>query len=1165
MKVRIKALPEAKSGLELKLNPALGQNHKAMPWPGGPSNYADDDTEVRKSLKPVPREEANLEAEKGEVAVTPGDGGIPMSFTIAGKRHSQGGTPLRLPAESFIYSDTKDMKIKDPAIIEQFGMPAIKGGYTPADIAKKYNINNFLKILKDPDTDDLQKKTAEGMIASYNLKLAKLALIQESIKGFPTGIPKVAMPYIEQMEINPEQFFAQGQQDTEEPGQQMPMNPDMGTARYGANVINSLIMRQNGGFGGNDPQTGMFSTQSLFGNNQGYLQNQNQNQNPGAGQFNYDITQTNKRKYDGESMANWGIAGMDMLTNIFNWDEKAAAKKAQESLYGADNNFLAEQGNRGMWDQFGNARPDQHVPVQFSGNAEQPYLTQYGGAIKVRIKGLPTAQRGGSGYQWSNPGNTPTKLQTPKGYTYTDFRNSIPASVFDLSANYGSSSERFRDPKTGIEYGRNIPLGIPEIDPIDIFAGVLGAARTIGKPVVKKIGQTIAAGFEEHPGVVSNSFSPGYRNLGNVLSKDKPDVFPKLRAYANTLPEEGVLPNVSNDVFANKLLNKGINYTNKRIDKYTGKGLNLKDPKDLLKLMLRYSVPVGMATAYPVYEEYAKSLGNQPNRPVVIPPVQKSIPVVTKDTTNWDFKEGGQLVELQGGGIQEGTLADGTKYRIEGDIIKYIKGDRKWKIDRKTHKIISDTHASPTNSAVTTPPVKTQGTAKTSGQQQTQHGPIIPAYGDKEDWVKQNTIEGSSPLTVGQMIDFQHSSGKGYGEQGTYEDWIKSNPRFFANWKNSHGDESFDINNKAHLQEYDEFYNEDTWNGVWAQAKQDFRNKGLSEDEADKKARVIADNVVENIGFKGKENTLNAADRKYGDYYRSRKELQFKSLTPPEKKAAEEAKKDAAVQNNQMPIPQQQNTPWWLQDIIKTAGAAGDFFRVKKYNPWQQDPNVHLPEVNMYDPTRELAASSETTQQGVEGLKNFVGPQSFNANFNEMQGQGFKNAADIMSRYNNMNVGVANAHESEVVGILNNAEVARAAGHTQLYDKYNIANQQFDNAKNQARQNLRQSYIDAITNRSKAQALNSVYENYQVDPSTGGMVWMPHGRPVVPSPYDDGMKKAEYASKFYEQYPHLKGNKAAEEYVFGTSFNANQNAQNPFDENQQMLQNMIYQRYEGKS
>jgi hypothetical protein len=174
---------------------------------------------VNKTLGPVDRSEANLEAEEGETVVTDlSGGGIPQQYNIGGKRHSAGGTPLNLPEDSFIFSRDKGMRIKDEKIQKMFGMAPSKSGYTPAEIAKKYDLNRYHKVLADPNTDDLQRDTAEMMIAQYNLKLAKLALVQESMKGFPTGIPKIAEPYVESGAINPEELNIT-QAMPEQPGQ----------------------------------------------------------------------------------------------------------------------------------------------------------------------------------------------------------------------------------------------------------------------------------------------------------------------------------------------------------------------------------------------------------------------------------------------------------------------------------------------------------------------------------------------------------------------------------------------------------------------------------------------------------------------------------------------------------------------------------------------------------------------------------------------------------------------------------------------------------------------------------------------------------------------------------------------------------------------------------
>lgn len=194
-KVRITGLPKAAMG--------------GSPYNQTAPNYIKDDKgqkhmKVRKFLEGVSRDEANIEAEKGETVMFPDQGGLPAHYNIGGKRHHSGGTPLSVPEDAFVFSDTSAMKIKDADTLAEFGMPEKKGGYTPAQIAKKYDINKYREILQDDTQDDLAKDTAEKMIMSFNLKLGKLALLQEAMKGFPSGIPLIALPYMEANNIEPE-------------------------------------------------------------------------------------------------------------------------------------------------------------------------------------------------------------------------------------------------------------------------------------------------------------------------------------------------------------------------------------------------------------------------------------------------------------------------------------------------------------------------------------------------------------------------------------------------------------------------------------------------------------------------------------------------------------------------------------------------------------------------------------------------------------------------------------------------------------------------------------------------------------------------------------------------------------------------------------------------
>ena len=194
----------------------LGQRGTYSPMPKTKSE------EVGKTIPEVPREEANIEAEKGETVYADVDGdGMYEHMNIGGKRHTEGGTPLNVPEGSFIFSDTAKMRIKDGETLKNFGLSERKGGYTPAEIAKKYDINKYKAIVEDPTSDYTQKNTAQMMIKNYQRKLAELALVQEEMKGFPQGIPKMAM------EVLPEELLAQVQESIDAQKQEAPISPEV--------------------------------------------------------------------------------------------------------------------------------------------------------------------------------------------------------------------------------------------------------------------------------------------------------------------------------------------------------------------------------------------------------------------------------------------------------------------------------------------------------------------------------------------------------------------------------------------------------------------------------------------------------------------------------------------------------------------------------------------------------------------------------------------------------------------------------------------------------------------------------------------------------------------------------------------------------------------------
>ena len=207
IKVRITKLPQARTGYQVQ-----GSLANDVPAMGG----ADYNTYIgqpklksSKYMTAVPREEANLEAEGGETVYGDINGdGMAEHKIIKGPRHSNGGVPLNLPDDTFIYSDFKGMSIKEPELLTMFGKDSKgKKSFTPAQLAKQYDIEKYRKILQDPNSDSIDKKTAELMIKNYQNKLGMLAIVQEGKKGFPQGIAKVSQPTVQENKYSEESFL----------------------------------------------------------------------------------------------------------------------------------------------------------------------------------------------------------------------------------------------------------------------------------------------------------------------------------------------------------------------------------------------------------------------------------------------------------------------------------------------------------------------------------------------------------------------------------------------------------------------------------------------------------------------------------------------------------------------------------------------------------------------------------------------------------------------------------------------------------------------------------------------------------------------------------------------------------------------------------------------
>lgn len=860
MKVRIKKIPQARTGYQVR-----GALVNDVPAFGGADYNAyigEKASQVRKTISGVPRHMANLEAEGGETVVGNIDGSsMPSSFVIKGPRHSSGGVPLNLPDDSFIFSDTKSMTITDPKILKMFGVSPKKGGFTPAELSKKYDINKYRKILQDPNSDKMDRKTAEMMIKNYVMKLGALALAQESMKAFPQGIPEISKPYMEANGISEEALIPQQAQPQSQ--EMMQMSPEM--------------MNQ--------------SAPTQMPNGEPIAQPQSMEEDMMAQE---------------QPMAFGGIF-------------KGKKNKRNTII---NNNYYGYNPNEEM-----------EYTGSYDNNVSSSVSPEYNNSDFVKNI-TPTSNTEGfarfSDGTFSSEGYTP-----PAGY----MQGGVPMAMYGMSMG-----------------GYDFPYYPQEME----YGGSLPKAKTAG--------QTPIVNSTTTPTIIVQS-----------------DVTPEEQKIIDT--------------------------------KWNGK-------KDL----------------YLKYKQTEKAIKNNPD-------FQKKL-----------FAQYNNVIENENyyTGKKKSNWYDALKNRKESEVLDALLNQEERNLRLKAYGL----------------------DAKTSGQKKAK---------DKNTNLNQKAYDliKKYPESLGDL-----NFSKGYLGQAAYiayDDLInESKPKGYGSEKVGKEDE---LKGRPNLSGIDNAIR-DTSLGQFIETTPEIIQTQPTA-VVDKKCPCM-------------DSTGKLIPNKF-----AKEDANGNCL--PETCAEPITDKDEVVET---PItPQQVREPeWWLQDTINTLGAFGDRMTLKKYMPWAPKVDLETPQPTFLDPTRELAANAEQANIQTQGMGQFAGPQALSARSSSVQGQAAKNAADILSRYNNANVNLANQFEMQNANI-NNQEQMTNQGITQkLYDQNTIANQQYDNAKRQAMANMRQAYTNALTNKWKTDALNQMYPNYQVSPGSGGRVaYVPTDKELTP-----GALEKTYGEKLKE-------------------------------------------------
>jgi len=1182
MRVRV-SKPKMQAGGQKR---PLG-NGKYFPLYHPSQEFITPPLETNNTLGAVPRDQANLEAEGGESALIQNNGGLPAHYKISGPRHAEGGTPLQLPKDSFIYSDTRAMNLKGP-LLKFFGKGDTNKSYTPADLAKQYDLNKWRRMLQDPDSDPIQVHTAELMMKNYEKKLGALALLQEGKKGFPDGIPVAAMPFLASMGASPKSVLpddpTQQGTDQQEPSQdqQQPM------AQYGLSIsprstTDTYIQPRVPGYHVEPFIKNGIVNNSLLGTmdlGRHPVTDQYGRYIPGMPPYNYNLplgtstregntgadaerasvinrffpSQRDRQLYDqhggqyyiggnydeGGTFMGYGYQSeVHPMKSTNPWQngpmgtnyqmggpqqDPSQDEQMQQLLQGVSQALQQGTNPKEVLQQLVQMGLPQDQAVQLIQQVMQQQPQQasefaYGG-------GLPIAQEGMSWVSASGKPVDPSEfkdksvglldkagswgdlskwnIKTKSDFPYLSVSNEDDAKQYlynvltnpdrDINdpmlkpeygakkafSEFGTPSELVQHP---FDYGMNL-LDITGKSPGYLMTGQwkgLGDLHASNDPSVSKFSRVagnvlgdptsyitpkgaapVGKMLVEHPQLLAGMLKDDYQSIKEILPY-LPDFL--AQQWRNTKGYgKQVVDWVTNELRdapwaagLNQVVVPGVRIAKGLHDSETANAL--KDP-DSAEEQLK------MAKQKIAQYQAQQAKVNPPSSTSVVPLSIPDSSQIVPENKPFDMdslrkaaglpprkQRGGELLKAK----QGITLADG-KYTYEDESGKTFPVDKSFADDwAKSHPL-----------------------AKAPASGKAAPGKDYDPF--KETWIKGiqdkgYTIDPSAWATeTGYPSTVPSTQAK--SKSGTYgmKDW----------WEIPDLRKSFENRHQWFLKDFKEKYGHDFDPTI-------LDDQGHSADTL--KFQQAHNAYMDQLGLpRYFDNTKgHGEDQMFGEVTAVAPDptkITKGSPTAQTKPGDIQANKIAPY-NTASP-----NAPWWRQDVNIAAGDVLDWAGMYRQKPWAPKLTPVLPDATFVDPTRELASNAEQMAIGTQGADAFSGPQAFNSRFSQIQGEGAKNAANILGRYNNENIQIVNQNSRERAGILNQTNQHNAAITGQLWNEQEQVNAGWAKDKQIQRDTMINHYNNAITNRAKAQAENSMFPYYQVDPSSGGFVTMNYQDPI---------------------------------------------------------------------
>jgi hypothetical protein len=1057
-KIRIKKAPKPGDQQDYSL---VGRNVSFTNSGEGTSN-------VKNTMGAVPVEEANIEVEGGETVV--GDinkDGFLEQFTFVGKRHSQGGMPVNIPEGSFIFSDTKKLKIKDKELLESlFGLKEKKGGYTPAEIAKKYQINQFVQDLKSEDTDAIQKRSAAEMLKKNTQKLGMLALVQESMKGFPDGIPAIAesvmaglqgaqIPGMEKGEGVAHEVMEDKENSNEneqsegmEYGGAMRKYPDGGKVgeKFYIDGKEYKITKRYEGFwdtaGSGSDEWVTFDKPIKLSNGdtltelplKDYLQMQKN------GKLNVGY--------------NTGYAFVDpsYYTSIDNlgWNNQAVSLPGQGNKYYTINYSSTPQNSR---QKLASATVDSTMPkigdVYTVGNKKykvtQNQLTDSDGAV-VQVKQISDPDRNVGSYADTYAGYKVIPLATFK----KDWMHQKPAAqatgnTEEAYGPYGNGITEKPKP-SGTEY---------KIAGRDKYTYYKDANSSTGWTYIDTSG---------NKGDVTNSESVA--NLNKQVSGNKPAATtPRTSTQTQTqqpvkkAPVQNVNGKSDADIF------KSFRYGGSTLNQYQDAGTVQGGPGG------PQQTQPGTLNTTVATQQQAQAAGNQrvdPNKEIAVGTVTND-----KGEVRYLFYKGATKIMKDANGtiLMSGPRTD-TQFEQYGstNINKILAGS--------PNVLYTETNF---GSFANQPNVKGTGIYLSSGNAAArQSGDLSP-----QEWSDFQRRHGDWIDTqyTGGFAQFQKDlkAGKASGDKATgwFQDAIneKSMKQFGVPYFTALGQGKKEDN---------PYYRDSKFGQVTYSVPRFFDAPKPPEQPGEELAYFCVEytdgtkNVVSVSHKTGEQPVAPSGSniKAVGAASKDKGVVDGQCISTPTKTFEKQPKKEG---------------PWWLQDIVNYVGTQTD--QVNRYEPTQGKIDLVTPGYDLLDPTRKLAANQEQMARYQSQVENTADGNVGLATVLGATGEGFANAANVLDTTEAANIGIVNQAYNNNAQVQNQEIVGNETARQKYVEDMATMNQQYDNALQQKKWREIAAFNNGTTNWfRKKQMENVLFPQVYIDPILGDVDFSGQGR-----------------------------------------------------------------------